>query len=155
MDMAVRDRHKVLEVAKPDCVADDFGGEVVVLNLVSGVYFSLRHLAAAVWRDLVAGHSVGSLVAEIHRIDEEIAAATATFIDGFEQMGLMRQGSLRLVETSEPEAISLILAGETNLSIESFEDMQDLILSDPIHHADDQQGWPALGHNDKSSAADR
>jgi hypothetical protein len=67
----------------------------------------------------------------------------------------MRQGSLRLVETSEPEAISLILAGETNLSIESFEDMQDLILSDPIHHADDQQGWPALGHNDKSSAADR
>ena len=48
MDMAVRDRHKVLEVAKPDCVADDFGGEVVVLNLVSGVYFSLRHLAAAV-----------------------------------------------------------------------------------------------------------
>jgi hypothetical protein len=42
MDTAIQDRISVLEVAKPDCVADDFGGEVVVLNIVTGVYFSLQ-----------------------------------------------------------------------------------------------------------------
>jgi hypothetical protein len=93
MDAAVWDRLNVLEVAKPNCVADDFGGEVVVLNLVSGVYFSLRDLAAAVWRDLAAGHPVRSLIAGINRVDERIAAATAALIDNFEQTGLMRRTS--------------------------------------------------------------
>ena len=34
MDTAVWDRLNVLEVAKPDCVADAFGFDVAVLNLV-------------------------------------------------------------------------------------------------------------------------
>jgi hypothetical protein len=28
--------------------------------------------------------------------------------------------------------------------MQSFEDMKDLILADPIHDVDDQLGWPAL-----------
>src|ERR1700746_1189878 len=118
MDAAVRDL-QALEVAKPDCVADDFDGEIVVLNLVSGVYFSLRDLAAAVWRDLAAGHSVGSLISGIGRTDELLAAAQARLIDTFEQTGLMRSASPRHVETVEPESIALVRAGEARLTIES------------------------------------
>ena len=150
MDTAVWDRLYVLEVAKPDCVADDFDGEVVVLNLVSGVYFSLRHLAASVWRDLAAGHSVGSLITSIGCVDERIATATATLIDKFEQTGLMRRTSPRPAETVEPESIALVRTGEARLTVESFDDMKDLILSDPIHDADEQMGWPALRHADKT-----
>src|SRR4029078_1568632 len=95
----------VLEVASPDCVADDFDGEVVVLNVVSGVYFSLRDLAAAVWRDLAAGHSVGSLISGIGRTDELLAAATARLIDKFEQSGPMRSASARRVETVQPQRV--------------------------------------------------
>jgi hypothetical protein len=140
MDTAVHLR--VLEVAKPDCVADDLDGEIVVLNLVSGVYFSLRNLAAAVWRDLAAGHSVGSLISGIGRVDERIAEATATLIDNFEQTGIMRQASPRPVET-EPESIALVRTGEARLAIESFEDMKELVLSSPVHiqDADEQMGW--------------
>jgi hypothetical protein len=133
---------RVLEVAKPDCVADDLDGEIVVLNLVSGVYFSLRDLAAAVWRDLAAGHSVGSLISGIGRVDERIAEATATLIDNFEQTGIMRQANPRPVEM-EPESITLVRTGETRLTIESFEDMKQLVLSSPVHiyDADEQMGW--------------
>jgi hypothetical protein len=140
MDTAVQIR--VLEVAKPDCVADDLDGEIVVLNLVSGVYFSLRNLAAGVWRDLAAGHSVGSLISGIGHVDERIAEATATLIDHFEQTGIMRPASPRPVET-EPESIALVRTGEARLTIESFEDMKQLVLSSPvhIHDADDRMGW--------------
>ena len=146
--MDTAERSHALEVAKPDCVADDFDGEVVVLNLVSGVYFSLRDLAAAVWRDLAAGHSVGALISGVGRFDERVAAATATLIDNFEQTGLMRRASPRPVE-AEPESIALLRTGEARLTIESFEDMKDLILSDPIHDADEQMGWPALRQADR------
>src|SRR6516225_7232642 len=133
---------RVLEVAKPDCVADDIDGEIVVLNLVSGVYFSLRNLAAAVWRDLAAGHSVGSLISGIGRVDERIAVATAELIDKFEQTGIMRQASPRPVET-EPESIALVRTGEVRLTFESFDDMKELVLSSPVHISDidDQMGW--------------
>jgi hypothetical protein len=135
---------------KADCVADDFGGEVVVLNLVSGVYFSLRDLAAAVWRDLAAGHPPELLVDGINRVDERIAEATATLIDDFERAGLMRRGSPRPVEMTAPESIAVLRAGEARLTFECFEDMKDLILSDPIHDSDDQMGWPTLQRTEKS-----
>ena len=140
MDTAVHLR--VLEVAKPDCVADDLDGEIVVLNLVSGVYFSLRNLAAAVWRDLAAGHSVGSLISGISRVDERIAVATAELIDKFEQTGIMRQASPRPVET-EPESLASVRTGEVRLTFESFDDMKELVLSSPVHISDidDQMGW--------------
>jgi hypothetical protein len=150
MDTAVRERINVLELSKPDCVADDFGGEVVVLNLVSGVYFSLRDLAAAVWRDLAAGHPPELLVDGINRVDERIAEATATLIDDFERAGLMRRGSPRPVEMTAPESIAVLRAGEARLTFECFEDMKDLILSDPIHDSDDQMGWPTLQRTEKS-----
>src|SRR5690348_5828257 len=101
MSTAICKRFGVLEIAKPDCVADDFGGEVVVLNLASGVYFSLRDLAAAVWRDLAAGNSIESLIAGINRIDERTADATTKLIDSFERAGLMRVNP-RPAETMEP-----------------------------------------------------
>jgi hypothetical protein len=119
------------------------------MNVVSGVYLSLRDLAAAVWRDLAAGHSVGSLISGIGRTDELLAAATARLIDKFEQSGLMRSASPRRLETVEPESVALVRAGETMLSIDTFEDLKDLILSDPIHDADTQLGWPALRHADR------
>ena len=71
-------------------------------------------------------------------------------IDNFERTGLMRRASLRPVDTVEPESIALVRAGEIRLTIESFEDMKDLILSDPIHDADDQIGWPTLRQTDKT-----
>ena len=140
MDTAVHLR--VLEFAKRDCVADDIDGEIVVLNLVSGVYFSLRNLAAAVWRDLAAGHSVGSLISGIGRVDERIAVATAELIDKFEQTGIMRQVSPRPVET-EPESLASVRTGEVRLTFESFDDMKELVLSSPVHiyDTDDQMGW--------------
>ena len=136
--------HTVFEVAKPDCVADDFGGEVVVLNTTSGVYFSLRDLAAALWRDLAAGHSVESLITGISLVDQQIAEPTVKLIDQFERTGLMRRASPRQVETTAIESITVVRAGEKRLTIESFDDMKDIILADPIHDVDDQRGWPIL-----------
>src|ERR1035438_9324549 len=45
------------ELASPRCVAEDFGGEIVAINLDNGRYYSLRGFAFAVWHDLLAGHT--------------------------------------------------------------------------------------------------
>jgi Coenzyme PQQ synthesis protein D (PqqD) len=137
-----------LEVATPDCVADDFGGEIVVLNSNTGIYFSLTHLAAAVWRDLAAGRSVASIIEGVSRVDRGIAKAVATFIDTLQQAQLMRPAHPGPLEELAPESVALVNNGETRLTMQSFEDMKDLILADPIHDTDDQLGWPAIRRTD-------
>jgi hypothetical protein len=139
-----QDRPNALEVATPDCVADDFGGEIVVLNAVTGIYFSLTDLAAAVWRDLAAGHPVESIIGGISSVDGRIGEAAANFIEDLERAGLMRPTSQHPVERAAPESVALVNNGETRLTIQGFEDMKDLILADPIHDVDGQLGWPAL-----------
>ena len=79
-----------LEVAEPDCIAEDFGGEIVVLNSTSGVYYSLSGLAAAVWRDLMAAHSVESLLKEIRDVDDGMSQAADDFIRDLKTSGLLR-----------------------------------------------------------------
>jgi|SoiMethySBSTD1v2_1073268.scaffolds.fasta_scaffold1995214_1 coenzyme PQQ synthesis protein D (PqqD) len=145
---AQTDHPKVLEIVTSDCVAEDFAGEIVVLNIVSGVYFSIRDLAAAVWRDLAAGQPVESLIEGLGGIDEEIAEKVAGFIDELEDAGLMRRRNSRPVQSRELESIALVCNGETRLTFQSFEDMKDLILADPIHDAEDDKGWPVLRHTE-------
>jgi hypothetical protein len=130
------------EIAEPDCVAEDFGDEVVVLNSATGVYFSLTDLAAGVWRDLMAGHSVNSLISGIGGVDKHASQATLDFIRNLEAAGLLRQRSAPVSIASSAKSIALATAGKTRLTIESFDDMKDLILADPIHDVDEEIGWP-------------
>jgi hypothetical protein len=133
-----------LELAEPDCIAEDFGGEVVVLNSASGVYYSLTDLAAAVWRDLLAGHSVASLLAAVRQLDPQAAQATTAFIRDLEASGILRPTQSRKPSAAASESAALVTAGETRLTMQSFDDMKDLILADPIHDVDDEMGWPVL-----------
>jgi hypothetical protein len=139
------DRRGALEVATPDCIADNFDGEVVVLNIASGVYFSLRGLAGAVWRDLAAGLAPSDLVSGMKAVDAELGSRTYEFIAQIEQHGLMRP---RAPGGQHPpaaaESVALARSGDSRLTLETYEDMKDLILADPIHDADEQAGWPVV-----------
>jgi hypothetical protein len=131
-----------LELAAPSCAAEDLRDEIVALNIESGVYFSLRGLAVGIWRDLVAGRPVGE-VAEAHAAacggeGAEVRALAAEL----GEHGLLRPGGSRRLE-GQPETAALLAAGTRDIVFEVYTDMQDLILSDPIHNADETEGWPA------------
>jgi len=137
-----------LEVASPDCIADDFDGEIVVLSIASGVYFSLRDLAGAVWRDLASGHVPSDLVAGIRAVDAELGSRAGAFIAQIEQHGLMRRRDPGDRPPTGAESLALARDGHRGLVLETYEDMKDLILTDPIHEADEQMGWPVVQPKD-------
>ncbi|MCW5715885.1 MAG: PqqD family protein [Bauldia sp.] len=133
-------REVQLEAAGPDIVAEDFGGEIVVLNLANGRYFSLPGISAGLWRDLAEGCTPASLM--------ELAAAAgpAALTEAVESIvaGLVAEGLLRprTVPVANP-APKVVFAGTEALPVlESYDDMADLILADPIHDVDENIGWP-------------
>lgn len=125
-----------LEAAGPDIVSEDFGGEMVVLNLANGRYFSLPGIAAAIWRDLADGCPVAALVAQ---------AAGTVVRDGIETLaaGLVAEGLLRPRSTPVTTTPKSSFDGiDAVPAMEAYDDMAELILADPIHDVDEQVGWP-------------
>jgi hypothetical protein len=138
----------ILTMASPSCVADEFGEEIVALNLDTGFYFSLRGLAGAIWKDLAAGHPREDIVAALGAIEAELAPKTNAFVDD-----LLERGLMRLAPEAEPPAAgppaaelasrALAAGGTTDLVLEAFDDMRELVIADPIHEVEEEVGWPA------------
>jgi hypothetical protein len=133
----------MLEVAAPHSVAQDFDGEIIVLNMASGTYYSLRDLAAVLWRDLAAGHSVETVAAFAAKV-EGGSQAVLEFAAKVTAEGLMRPAATAVVASGEPQIIAALVGGSPTLTFEIFEDMKSLILLDPVHETDDARGWPAV-----------
>ena len=128
----------VFEVASPQCVAEDFDGEIVALNMDTGTYFSVKGNAARVWNDLVHGHALEALI--------ERAGANAALAGAIESFAAeaQKEGLIRLAEMpGTPSAAPGTDFGDTELPVlEAFHDMQSLLLLDPVHEVDEDEGWP-------------
>lgn len=134
----------ILEIAAPACAAQDFDGEIVALNMSNGIYCSFRDLAAALWRDLAAGHSVEALAA-LSAPALGGAEAVHDFVARITAEGLMRPASDAVVPQGPPQIVAALAAGTTPaLTLEVYEDMKNLLLFDPVHEVDEVKGWPAL-----------
>ena len=141
MTDAFYDRQLVLTIATPSCAAEDLGDEIVALNVGTGVYVSIRETGVALWRDLASGYSVEQLAA-LGRDLTGTDTSVHRFVAQVQEHGLMRALSAD-PKQGTPTVGELFAAGRTNVVVEVYTDMKDLILSDPIHDVDEAVGWPA------------
>lgn len=119
--------------------AEDFDGEFVVLDLDSGKYFSLAGAAAIVWKGLIAGHSLASLVGGLPEGDARRAGAERVVNELLGFNLLRAEGTA----TGGPAEIAAELAAASGgFEVQSFDDLADLLVADPIHDVDAEAGWP-------------
>lgn len=142
MDEATRFR-----VNRPRVVHETLDGEVVAIDLRTGTYYSLASSGAAVWEAIERGLSIREVVDLLTRRYSAAATELEASITG-------------LVEELRAEELIVPgdgLVGEPTVAVEAgeeggepfeppklakFEDMQDLILLDPVHEVDEEAGWP-------------
>jgi hypothetical protein len=121
---------QVSESALPE----DFGDEIICMAVDSGVFYSMRGSAAALWRAVAAG-------AQQEAITEAIAATSdaetlAALLDD-----LTRDGILRLVDTEAHSPPAPDLGGAGPGQYARNDQFNDLVLLDPIHDVT-ERGWP-------------
>ncbi len=139
MDAAVRFRSN-----SPNVVHEVFDDEVVVVNLDTGRYFSLRETSARVWNMLIEGATIQEMTAWFASCHVTSAADIehdiSTLVDALVEHQL-------LVPASDARAFAAPAAPTatdtpfTLPPVQVFTDMQDLLLLDPIHEVD-EGGWP-------------
>lgn len=130
-------------------VHETIDGETLLIDLLSGTYFSLRESAAEIWHLLLARGSVELAAAElVRRYPDDAAAvepAVRRFAEQLRDLELLRDGpgpAAAGPAPAAPPSTSAAPAAFVAPVVETFTDMQYFLMLDPIHDADADAGWP-------------
>ena len=119
-------------------------GQAVVINFTTGMYYGTGTLGSAILENLVGGASVSSIADALKKQEgcpSDIDARLTGFIDA-----LLEKEILIPAEGEEKDAV---IAPEAfsegfEFSVDEFAEVQDLLMADPVHEVDVEQGWPIL-----------
>jgi len=124
-------------------------GEVVIIHLKSGTYYSLQNVGANIWNLLENGANVTEIITQItHQYDgnhSEIENAVNQLISKLQEENLIEAATGEdHIHKSRLKIATEVHAEKPPFQtpvLEKYDDMQDLLLLDPIHEVD-ETGWP-------------
>ncbi len=125
-------------------IAETIGDETMVIDTESGIFYSLRSVASALWTLLEGGATLGALVAvtEGRYPDADgVATAVRSFVQALADEALVAATEASPHPSAvDAERITWPAAFDAP-RLYAHRDMNDLLLVDPLHDVDDA-GWP-------------
>ena len=117
-------------------VSDQFDSEVVVVNLESGAYYSLRDTAQEIWSLFENNMTRFGVINSFSNLTDTEKLELETYLDFLISEGLIEENETKL-ENNFTSSLTYV-----GLTISKFDDMANLIMIDPIHEVDEDNGWP-------------
>jgi hypothetical protein len=142
-------------VAAPHVIHQTIDGEVILVHLGRGTYHSLRGSGALLFDSLVRGASAADLAAALAGATDAdratIEAAIARFV-----ADLLRDGLVFAEPDGAPGGPAAAAPAGARRPfeeprVETYSDLQDLLLTDPIHDVD-PPGWPNVAREGQTRA---
>ncbi len=139
-----------LKVNAPHVVHETIDGETILLDLRTGIYYSLDDNGSVLWNFLAsagdAGGAADILAATAIDREKAIREGVSIFVKQLLAENLLvEDGESRGDETGIPdnlaESLRSVAKSFNPPVIQKYSDMQDLLMLDPIHDVD-QEGWP-------------
>jgi Coenzyme PQQ synthesis protein D (PqqD) len=129
-------------ISEKDIAHEIIDGEAIIIHFDTGNYYSLNGMAAVVWEWISARATYGEIVGAFQSVTPEDIAEINGFVEGLVKEGILeRTGAAlpsdRRAESLPPKGTLVFAAPRFN----KYNDMQHLLLSDPIHEVD-ETGWP-------------
>ena len=131
-------------------LSDVFGEEVVLVNLDSGMYYSLRGSATQIWIRLFNQYTLIEILADLIQIYQVTENQLVDDINLFVTQ-LLELKIIKTATDAERKKIDFIskdvLIDYSTPVVEIFSDMQEILLLDPVHDVD-KSGWPISKNSD-------
>ena len=143
-------------VNSPGVVHENFDGEVVIINLESGNYYSLEGSGAFVWDRISEGMDSQEIIQAAQDSYTDQTSAIDSAISAFitelasEDLIISANGADGDVPVATERLRDKMGSFEPPV-LKRFTDMQELLLLDPIHEVD-EGGWPAKKVEQESGA---
>lgn len=134
-------------LAGPQVIHELVAGEVVIINLATGAYYSLDGVGATIWSTLLDGADEAAILAAVLRRysgdEATIAGSVRSLLGQLVAQDLIAPGNA--APAPMPGDASPVPAAAPRPFVppvlHTYTDMQELIALDPIHEVDDT-GWP-------------
>jgi hypothetical protein len=131
-----------LSVGGPSIVHETIEGEVIIVNLDKGLYFSTDGVGACIWAMIVAGRTADEILFWANAAfaaGDAVDTDVAEFIDDLRENELVHGGAEAPEGDFDAPAAPVTYAKPT---LHVYADMEELLLLDPIHDVNDDAGWP-------------
>ena len=137
------------QVNSPNVIHEMIDGEVVLINLETGSYYSIDRVGAIIWDYLEKGLNSdqieAAILAQYDGEQSEIAAGIQQLFDALQAEQLIVPGEAASANENLSD-VNPAVDGQVKPSFEApelhkYTDMEDLLLLDPIHDVD-ESGWP-------------
>ena len=131
---------------QPPLVSQIIEGEVMIINLETGLYYSVTGAGALIWPLLVDGAALSNLVSAVAKRYPGAAARVQSdlerFIDQLVREEILIGGEAPAEYASPPQTCDTPEAAVyPGFGYERFDDMRALLVVDPVHEVG-EFGWP-------------
>jgi hypothetical protein len=140
------------KVNVPHVIHETIDGEVIIINLASGNYYSAKGSGAQVWNFIqrTSSTSTAEIVAELalhfDHPSDAVDSSVTLFVHELRAEGLVADASR---DDASPSPVVPAVEGNGSIEraafeepvLEKYTDMVDLVLLDPVHEVA-ETGWP-------------
>jgi hypothetical protein len=143
-------KDNVYTINRVKIVEETIDGEVIIINLDKGHYFSLNGTGTDIWKYIKLGIPISDIIANIkasysdpknsieHSINKLLINLLAEELIIAPDQNNLDLNSIPNIDIKNDNKIIFI-----EPVLEKYTDMEDLLLLDPIHDVD-EQGWPKM-----------
>ena len=135
----------VYRINGPRVISENIDGELILVHMEKGTYYSADEVGAELWRLIEAGCRVSEMFDSLHsQYDagpEEIANAIATFLARLREEDLITVDDSPGGHATQRWAPTEIRRVFRPAVLSAYRDMQDMLSLDPIHDVE-AAGWP-------------
>jgi len=125
-------------------MAEVLDGEAVIIDMASGRYHAASGVAGTIWEAVAAGRSLDGVMADVRRfhsgVPEDAADQVTRFLDSLAAAGLAVVVEADDAPPARDDADPRVTPWRPPV-LESHDDLQDLLLLDPVHEVT-EAGWP-------------
>jgi hypothetical protein len=136
------------KIVSSDVTFQLLDGEVVAIHFTKGIYYNLRGAAAVIFDALARGIESSQVVASFWGAPADAGSTIQLLADRFVADELLAVTGA----TSAPATQSTQVTAWKEPVVESYTDLQQLLLADPIHDVG-TEAWPKLSEQPEASAA--
>jgi hypothetical protein len=137
--------HRTWHVRSAQVMSEVLDGEAVIIDLASGRYHAACGVAATVWQAISVGSSIEGILAEVARlhtaVPDDAADQIRRFIEQLVAAGLVDEEDGGQASPSPALTAATAATPWSTPVLESHDDLQDLLLLDPVHEVT-EAGWP-------------
>lgn len=121
--------------------ADITDGVAIVINSETGIYYGMNALGTAVFENLLNGVSTENILKALKalpNVPQDIENTFNAFINKIQEKELVIPADTSDQEASFSEEN---YADGFEITVDEYDDAQELLLADPIHEVKEETGW--------------